>query len=159
MYAVVIRSLLKLVLVASLAVVAGCGQSSDVPQAVAMEDVREMMIHYLEPAADTVWDSAGWVVTEAGETNLAPTTEDEWLRVRHAATVVAEGGHLLLVPKLVPELASGKGDWAEYSRATVRIGRQLVDIAEARDADALFEVGGHLYNVCRACHQVYDRPE
>ena len=30
---------------------------------------------------------------------------------------------------------------------------------DAKDADALFEVGGKLYNVCRACHQVYARPE
>ena len=57
----------------------------------------QMMTSYLEPAADKIWGSAGLIITEDGEVDLRPTTEEGWLNVINAATVVAEGGNLLLI--------------------------------------------------------------
>ena len=124
-------------------------------------DMHETMTWVIDPAADVIWGSAGFVLTEDGEQDLAPATEEAWAKVRHSAAVVAESGNLLLMPHLLPS-----GDeplpadaWIEFSHAMTRFGQEAMAAVDAKDADALFEVGGKLYNVCRACHQVYARPE
>lgn len=117
-------------------------------------DDHQFMAWVLEPASDVIWDSAGAIITLAGEESLAPVDQAGWDRVRNAAAVVAESGNLLLLP------GRSKGaDWDEFSRAMTRMGERAMAAAQAQDADAVFEVGGQLYNVCVACHQVYFRPE
>lgn len=135
----------------------GCEQTVEVhaPPLPPVGDTLHTMVWYLEPAADAIWDSAGWIVTADGEEDLAPTTDEEWARVRHGAVVLAEGANLLMHPDLAPDQA----DWAEFSKAMSQVSLELVDIADNQDPDALFEKGGHLYNICKACHQVYDRDE
>ena len=126
-------------------------------QVQAVGDLHDTMTWVLDPAADVIWGSAGFVLTADGEVDLQPTTDEGWDRVRHSAAVVAEGGNLLLMPHLVPE---GDTDaWNEFSRGMTRVAQEAMAAVDARDADALFESGGHLYNVCLACHQVYARPE
>ena len=124
-------------------------------------DMQETMTWVIDPAADVIWGSAGFVLTEDGEQDLAPATEDAWAKVRHSAAVVAESGNLLLMPHLLPsgEESLPADAWIEFSHAMTRFGQEAMAAVDAKDADALFEVGGKLYNVCRACHQVYARPE
>lgn len=136
----------------------GAGDAPPVP-AQPVGDMHDTMTWLLDPAADVIWDSAGFVLTADGETALAPTTEDGWARVRHSAVVVAEGGNLLLLPHLQPDPADGLGTeaWVEFAQGMTRIAVEAIAAVDAKDADALFETGGHLYNVCLACHQVYAR--
>lgn len=111
----------------------------------------------LDPAADVIWGSAGQVITADGVEDLAPTTDEGWLQVAHAAAVAAESGNLLMLPGR----ARDEGEWMEISRGLVRAGHRARIAAEAQDADALFAAGGLLYNVCVSCHQQYwlDRPQ
>ena len=127
-------------------------------------DVKQTMEWVLDPAADAIWGSAGFVLSEEGERDLAPTTDEGWATVHHAAAVVAEGGNLLLMPHLLPAVEAEAGEygqseaaWVEFSNGMTRIALQAMQAAEDQDAAALFEIGGHLYNVCRACHQVFAR--
>ena len=113
--------------------------------------VYHMMVHYLEPAADKIWGSAGFVITEDGEVDLQPTTDDGWFAVEHAAIVVAEGGNLLMLDGY----AADQADWAEYAQGLTRAALKARDAAEQQDADALFAAGGEVYSVCRACHNRY----
>ena len=135
---------------------AGCGAGPPPASFESVHDVKETMRLVLDPAADIIWDSAGEIITADGVQDLAPTTDEGWLRVAHAAAVVAESGNLMMTP----DRAVDQADWAEISRGLVRAGIRARDAAEAQDADALFVAGGHLYNVCVACHQQYwmDRP-
>ena len=81
-----------------LLVLCGCGDTAgQKPKTQVTGSVYHMMAHYLEPAADKIWDSAGFVITEEGEIDLQPTTDDGWFAVEHAAIVVAEGGNLLML--------------------------------------------------------------
>lgn len=120
--------------------------------------VHDTMAWVIDPAADVIWGSAGFVLTEAGTQDLAPTTDAGWDKVRHSATVVAASGELLLLPNALPPEPE-RAAWVEFNAGMVRIAGEAIQAVEARDAEALFEVGGHLYNVCLACHQVYARPE
>ena len=114
-------------------------------------NIHEMMVWYLEPAADVIWDSAGFVITEGGEVDLQPTTQEGWDQVRNSATVVAEGGNLLMLPGL----AVDADDWRDYSSGLIDAGVKARQAAVNRDAEALFDAGGQIYNVCRACHNRY----
>ena len=120
-------------------------------------DLHDTMTWVLDPAADVIWGSAGWVLTAEGTDDLTPTTEEGWDEVRHSAAVLAESGNLLLMPHLVPE--GDEEAWIEFSRGMTRVAQEALAAVDARDSAALFETGGHLYNVCLACHQVYARDE
>ncbi len=109
-------------------------------------------MHYVvEPAADIVWDSAGTIATLEGIEDLAPTTDEGWFRVQHAAAVITESGNLLLMPSRAEDGA----DWREISLGLVSTGTALMNAAKEQNADAIFDLGGQLYNVCVACHQRY----
>lgn len=113
--------------------------------------LNNFMAWHLDPAVDVLWDSAGFILTQEGEEDLQPTTDEGWDRVRNAATVVAESGNLLRMPGY----AVDDGDWMEYAKGLVIAGQAARDAALARDADALFQAGARLYNVCLACHSKY----
>lgn len=120
-------------------------------------DLHDTMTWVLDPAADVIWGSAGWVLTAEGTQDLTPTTEEGWDQVRHSAAVLAESGNLLLMPHLVPE--SDAEAWIEFSRGMTSVAQEALSAVDAKDSAALFEIGGHLYNVCLACHQAYERGE
>ena len=115
-------------------------------------DLTESMLWILEPAADVIWDSAGFVIDESGETDLSPTTDEAWNQVVYAAATLSESGNLLMLPG-----RSAGADWNEYSRGLVLAAERARDAAIAQDADALFDAGGQVYQVCRACHDQYWR--
>ena len=130
------------------------GCSSGTEQAVKTQpsgSVYQMMTHYLEPAADRIWGSAGFIITVEGEVDLQPSTDEGWFAVEHAATVVAEGGNLLMLEGY----AADSGDWVEYAQGLSRAALKARAAAEQQNADALFAAGGEIYSVCKACHNRY----
>ena len=130
---------------------AGCSGDVETPPYAPTGNQYQFMTEYLEPASDVIWGSAGAIITEEGEIDLQPTTDEGWLNVVHAATVVAEGGNLMMMPGL----ANGESDWNEYAQGLTRAALLAKSAAEAQDAEALFSAGGAIYNVCRACHNKY----
>jgi len=114
-------------------------------------DVLGIMEHVLYPAAAIVWSNAGFVITSEGEQDLSPTTEEGWHNVEDHAAMVMETANLLLLP--------GRGleeeEWQAYSKDLVRTGKLAFDAAQKRDAKALFDAGGEIYQTCLACHNKY----
>lgn len=131
--------------------VACAGDAAPPPPYKPVGDVKQTMALVLEPAADVIWDSAGTIVTADGEEDLAPTSDAEWRAVKHSAAIVAESGNLLMMPGR----AKDQEGWIEISRSLVEAGERAMAAAEAQDADALFDVGGEIYEVCVSCHQTY----
>ena len=113
-------------------------------------DIGQSMVWILEPAADVIWDSAGFIIDADGETDLSPVTEEQWNAVIYAAATLSESGNLLMLPGR----AAG-ADWIEYSQGLVTASNLALEAARAKDADALFDAGGRIYQVCRACHNQY----
>lgn len=113
-------------------------------------NIHQTMSWILDPAADVIWDSAGTIITAQGSEELAPTTDEGWAEVVNAAAVLTEAGNLLMMPGR----AAGD-DWIEYSRGLVAAGQLALQAAEAQDSDALFDAGGRIYQVCKACHAQY----
>ena len=130
----------------------GCSSGSEqVLKTQPTGSVYKMMTHYLEPAADKIWGSAGFVITVDGEVDLQPTTDEGWFAVEHAATVVAEGGNVLMLEGY----AMDQADWIEYAQGLSRAALKARSAAEQQDADLLFAAGGEVYSVCKACHNRY----
>lgn len=130
----------------------GCGQASSVPEPFeTSHSTHDVMTWVLDPAADHVWASAGQIITETETLDLAPITDRGWDQVRASAAVVAEVGNLMMLPAH----ARDDADWMEISRGLFQAGLMAEKAAQAHDADALFDAGGAIYNVCVACHQLY----
>ena len=113
-------------------------------------DPHQTMAWILDPAADLIWDSAGTIISAAGEQELHPTTAEGWDEVARNAAILAEAGNLLMLPGR----SAGK-DWNEYASGLIEAGILAMQAAQARDSDALFDAGGRIYQVCLACHNQY----
>ena len=113
--------------------------------------IHDLMAHLLDPAAEAIWDSAGFVITEDGESSLEPKNQEEWDRVLYGAKVISESAFLLSRP----EISKNREDWITVSGLLKVVGDQAFEAAEKQDVEALFEIGADLYQVCVACHQTY----
>ena len=109
------------------------------------------MAYLLNPAAEAIWDSAGFVITEEGEFNLEPTDQEGWNKVKHGAKVISESSYLLSMPNR----AVDNVQWVALSMALKGMGERALEAAENEDSEELFKVGADLYQVCVACHQAY----
>jgi hypothetical protein len=130
----------------------GCAQEAppaDIPFEL-VNDTHHLMELVLDPAADVIWGSAGFVLTEEGEQDLQPTTDEGWHAVESAGAVVAETGNLLMLPG-----RSQGDDWLAYSIGLRDAGKLTMKAALEKDAEALFDVGGNIYQVCKSCHNQY----
>jgi hypothetical protein len=120
-------------------------------QFVEVADVKQVMNWIMEPSADVVWESVGTIISEEGEQNLRPETDEQWTAVRDAAAIVAESGNLLLTPGRLRD----QDDWVKHSHALTKAAQEVIAAAEAKDVDSLFTAGGDVYLVCTACHEQY----
>jgi cytochrome c553 len=130
-----------------------CGGAPEAPPTPfkPVADNFQMMEWIMDPAADVIWGSVGWIIDEKGTTELVPKTDEEWAAVRNAAAIVAESGNLLMMPSR----ALDDTDWMEFCQGLVDAAVEAMKAAEAKDKQALFDAGGRIYSVCAACHQQY----
>ncbi|MCH1569753.1 MAG: hypothetical protein L7S64_00255 [Longimicrobiales bacterium] len=128
-----------------------CSAPADEDRYTAVADMSDLMAHVLEPNAQVYWRAVGWIIDFEGEHELRPETEEEWLAVENAAFVVAEAGNLLMMDGR----ALDDGPWMTMSQSLIDIGRRAIEVAEARDEQAVFDVGAEMYFVCTQCHATY----
>jgi len=134
--------------IAGAALLAGCNQGPPQPE----KTVQQLMAEDVQPTAEVFWDSVQFISDEDGEHEIFPRTDAEWKRTRDAATRIGELARLLQTPGY----AEGRGeDWIQIAKSLDDVSKLGEQAADARDVEKLFEVGGTLYNVCSACHQVY----
>ncbi len=141
----------RVALLATAVLIAGCTSEPATEPYTAVADVQQLMLSVLEPAAEVYWDAVGTIIDRYGTIEIRPETDAEWEAVTNAAYVMAETGNLLMMP----ERALDDGSWVAMSRAMVEIGREAIAAAEARNTEAVFTVGGDVYQVCTDCHATY----
>ena len=128
----------------SAAALAGCVAS----ETKRLERVHDLMDGSLNPAAEHIWDRAGYVLTAEGERELWPSTDAEWQGVVDNAARVGEIAEILRTEPY----AADDPDWARHTERLSRAADDLVRTAGARDKAAVFEAGGAMYRVCASCH-------
>ncbi len=148
------RSSIIIMVAAALgSVLAACNepQSSTGRSLVAVASNQELMLAVIEPAAEVYWDAVGVIMDEEATHEIRPQTPEEWEEVENAAFVLAESGNLLMLE----DRAEDRQPWLAMSQALIEVGRRAIEAARNRDPEAVFTVGGDVYQVCTACHAVY----
>lgn len=113
--------------------------------------LEEVMHHMVIPNAQVVWKSVGTVYTNGKTDEIQPRNDEEWLAVEAASTILTESGNLLMMDGR----AKDQGHWIDHSKALREAGTAVHEAAKARNATAVFERGGQLFEACQACHFEY----
>ena len=114
--------------------------------------MTEVMGHMIDPAAFMYWKGSGTEVTEAGERDLSPTTQEGWDVVVSGATILMEAGNILQIEGNVRQPAA---DWNKYAQLLTERAKIARAAAEKKDKQAVFDEGGRVYEVCVACHEQF----
>jgi hypothetical protein len=140
-------------LLAGLLLLAACSKSpGDAAHKVASFTelpINELMAHVVDPAAEAFWSGSGSEITQNGEVDRAPTTEEGWKHLEDGAAGVVEAGNLL---QLAGRPREPHNKWNAHARTLSALGVQAKDAAEAHDRAAMLEIGIKLDQECDACH-------
>jgi hypothetical protein len=138
----------SMIAIAAAALLAGCNQGPPAPE----QTVQQLMANEVQPTAKVYWDSVQFISDETGDHDIFPRTDADWKKTKDAATRLGELAELLKSPGYT----EGRGeDWIQFANSLIDVSRIAEQAAEERSTDKIFEVGGTIYNVCTACHQVY----
>jgi hypothetical protein len=114
-------------------------------------DMKDLMLNVIDPAADGIWESVGTIITLEGRFEKQPETDDDWAGVRASAIQLAESGNLLMLPSR----SGGSEGWIKEAQALIEQSNRARKAIEAKDKDALFTIGGDIYDVCTNCHKQF----
>jgi len=134
----------------------GCGAPPPPPAPAAppfstVLNLKQLMEWVIDPAADAVWDSVKTIITNKGTQEIAPKTDEQWAAVRTGAATLIESGNLLMMEGR----ARDNKEWIAAARRLSANAEKALKAAEAKNAEALFDAGGDIYNACKACHDRY----
>jgi hypothetical protein len=130
------------------ALLGACGQGPAAPE----KTVQQLMAQDVQPTAKIYWDSVQFISDETGDHDIKPETDADWAKTKAAATRLGELAALLRTPGYT----EGRGaDWTTFANSLTEVAKLAEQAADEKNPDKVFEVGGTIYNVCSACHQVY----
>lgn len=150
-------------LLASFVLQAGCSDqapSSATPQTPARFDTsidtRQLMSWVIDPSAKVVFGAVATIVTEQGEEQVQPRTDEEWNNIRnHAATVLESGNLLLLEGRARGSQIQDSEVWNAKARAMSAAARTAIEATDVKDPEALFAAAGDIYQTCTDCHSQF----
>lgn len=114
--------------------------------------MTEFMGHVVDPAAFLYWNNSGSVVTEEGEKDRYPTTDEGWDVLVTGATTLVEAGNMMQLPHRVRQPAD---EWNKYAQMLSERALVALAAAEKHDKQAVFDEGGRLYQACVGCHEKF----
>jgi hypothetical protein len=182
------RTFQSLILVSVVALgAASCRSQQETPEAagpVPVGTVREVMHGIVEYNAFKIFNSVAITITAEGTTEKEPRTEEEWDEVLHAALALSEASNLLTTPgqggraiakpdemdtargegELTPTQIQVKIDanrelWLKHLSELQNVGRETMDLVNAKSVSGLFEIGEKIDRVCETCHMEFWYPE
>ncbi len=143
--------------------------------------VKELMRFDIDPVADNIFDAVQYDATLKGVVDTSPKTDEDWEKVKTGAVSLAENIYLLKVrrpwapkgdvnnstgpnpPELSPDQIEAKylKDpvlWDAKIEALRNAALEVMEIADKRDAKALFEASADVDMACENCHLEYWYP-
>ena len=145
------RKLPALTVALATVTLASCAAEEAGPPFREVAGTRLLMASVMEPAADHLWASVGWIISSEGEEKIQPRTDEEWFLVRNAAVTVAESGNLLMMDRRKMD----DEDWIAWCRDLIDAGDAAMQAADARDVQGVFDTGEQVYFACAGCHAQY----
>jgi len=158
------RYIIPLALVTVVSLQAGCNKQPGPPPAAQAKatafdtsiDTKQLMRWVIDPTSKVVFGAVASIVTDKGEEQIQPRTDEEWNTVRNNAATVLEAGNLLMLEgRAQPESVQDLQDWNAKAHAMSVAARAAIEATEAKDPDALFMASGDIYQACTDCHSKY----
>ena len=119
-------------------------------------DTRQLMSWMIDPSSKVVFGAVASIVTEQGEENVQPRTDEEWNHVRNNAVTVLEAGNLLMLEgRARNSQIQDVADWNAKARAMSVAARTAIEATDVKDPEALFTASGDIYQACTDCHSKY----
>jgi len=125
--------------------VAGCSRGPDLQPIATIEQIMETTV---EPVSNAIFDAAAW---ENGVQVGGPKTADDWKAVQANALMLAETTNLLLMSGR----AKDQVGWTIRTQAMKDAAMEAARAAEAKNTQAIFDAGTHIYQSCTGCHLQY----
>ncbi len=135
--------------------------------------IIEIMESIVMPSAQAIWDAVSVDVTAQGQIEKKPETDEQWATLRAAAVTLAEATNALVIPgrhaappgtqsanpdsELGPAqiealLAKDRPAWVAHAAVLHATAIQAIGAIDARNIDAITEVGGSIDEACESCH-------
>jgi hypothetical protein len=177
---------LGVVVYATTVLFAACGGKSEtpaeslLPPSAQTAPVRALMAAVIDPAADVVWESVATIMTGPNEIEeRVPKTDEEWANVRRNALVIMEASDLLTTPgrpiagpgekSIVPgvelepseiaaNVAKDQEKWNQHARGLREATAAMLRAIDAKDRNAMFDLGEGLDTACENCHTTFWYP-
>jgi hypothetical protein len=125
----------------------------ETPQAAPVASVKQIMAAITGPAATTIYNSVGTVVSVTGIKETAPQNDEEWAALAGTAAALAESGNLMLTPGR----AVDNGEWVKMTRAFIDASIEAVKAAEAKSTEGILSAGSNINETCDTCHERYQQ--
>ena len=153
--------------------------SAPQPEYAPAATIKDLMLSLIDPSADVVWEAVQTIVTPAGTEERRPRTDEEWANVRSGALRVVEATNLLMIPgrhvarpgeksetpgvELEPEdieanINKDRAQWNMLAKGLYNTSMEALKAIEAKDVEALIEIGGRMDESCENCHSAYWYP-
>jgi hypothetical protein len=137
------------------------------------------MLSIVDPSADVVWLSVTAEQTAEGLKETAPSSDEDWKKVRQGAIALTEAANLLMMPgrhvagpgeksetpgveleplEMEALIAKDPVSWMARARALHDAGLAALHAIDARNAEKVFEVGEQIEQACESCHRQYWYP-
>ena len=123
------------------------------PSTTPVASVKQIMAAITGPAATTVYNSVGTVVSVQGIKETAPQNDEEWAALASTAAALAESGNLLLTPGR----AIDNGDWVKMTQDFVEKSKLAIKAAEEKSTEGILSAGSEINETCDNCHERYQR--
>ena len=78
-----------------------------------------------------------------------PEEDEGWSEVQNSAVILAESGNLLMIGRR----AQDSEVWMATSRALLEAGEAALKAVQARDVEAITDVGNQIIEACESCHE------
>jgi len=145
---------------ATLALLTALGSCVQEPAEPPYGSPKQFMANEVQPTAEIYWGAVGFtselVDGVVVDREFRPETDGDWQKIADSAVKLREFGEVLASPAY----SEGRGPaWLDFAQGLQDVSRQAEQAAIDKNTDAIFEVGGTLYNVCSACHQAYPPAE
>jgi hypothetical protein len=135
-------------IIPALLLACACGPQPPLKPVASIEQIMEGIVH---PSSTVIFQSVGTIISEKGVEEIAPKNDQEWGDVARNAAVLAEAGNLLMMEGR----ARNQDDWMNRARNLMEAAVDAARASGAKDAQALFDAGGKVYEACEQCHGRY----